>query len=391
MKLLFIQGGSRLKKSDKGFWYTDGNFTSDVWERYLNVADTLTIVLRCEENIYTDEYCTSHFNKVIICNKVNIIGVDDLMSFSKITNIFVWKRICDTIYKEVKKADKCVIRSASFYTDIAERACSKYGKPYLFEVTGFAKESMRNHSFIGKLLAGYFENTCIRIAHNAQCAIYVTSEALQKRYPCKGEMLGCSDVVIKMHDRNVLNKRINKTNKLIKKIKIGTAAFLDVRWKGQDLVIKAIAELKEKHNIDVHYEMVGLGSGKYLKDLSQKLGVSSNIHVLGAKTHDEIFDWLDSIDIYIQPSYQEGLCRAIVEAMSRACPVVSSDAGGNNELVKSKYIFPCGDYFSLAEKIRLIIPYLKEEAIYSFEKSLEFNSENLNKRRQRFLNKFIKK
>ena len=29
MKILFIQGGSRLKLAENGKWYTDGNFTDD--------------------------------------------------------------------------------------------------------------------------------------------------------------------------------------------------------------------------------------------------------------------------------------------------------------------------------------------------------------------------
>lgn len=59
--------------------------------------------------------------------------------------------------------------------------------------------------------------------------------------------------------------------------------------------------------------------------------------------HDKIFEWLDTIDIYIQPSYQEGLCRSVVEAMSRACPVICSDACGERELANEKFIFKRGD------------------------------------------------
>lgn len=59
------------------------------------------------------------------------------------------------------------------------------------------------------------------------------------------------------------------------------------------------------------------------------------VSILGAKPHSEVFSWLDSIDIYVQPSFMEGLCRSIVEAMSRACPVICTNVGGNYELVSS--------------------------------------------------------
>ncbi len=41
------------------------------------------------------------------------------------------------------------------------------------------------------------------------------------------------------------------------------------------------------------------------------MGLENQIKLLGPLSHDEIFEWLDSIDIYIQPSLLEGLPRAL--------------------------------------------------------------------------------
>lgn len=51
MKLLFIQGGSRLKQSEDGRWFTDSNFTKEVWQRYMDLCDEFVIILR-QEKIY---------------------------------------------------------------------------------------------------------------------------------------------------------------------------------------------------------------------------------------------------------------------------------------------------------------------------------------------------
>jgi hypothetical protein len=48
MKLLFIDGGSRLKLSKDGRWFTDGTFTEEVWNRYISICQELTIILRKE-------------------------------------------------------------------------------------------------------------------------------------------------------------------------------------------------------------------------------------------------------------------------------------------------------------------------------------------------------
>ena len=71
-----------------------------------------------------------------------------------------------------------------------------------------------------------------------------------------------------------------------------------------------------------------------------------------------MFKFYENIDVYIQPSYQEGLCRSIVEAMSKACPVVCSDAGGNYELIQEEFIFHKGNSKALQKKIEYIRNYL---------------------------------
>lgn len=138
-----------------------------------------------------------------------------------------------------------IIRSlGNIYTNTALKYAQKYHKPYLVEVTGFAWESLWYHSLHGKFVAGFKENQYKRLMKNVKYGVYVTNEALQKRYPCKGEMLGCSDVELMPSDDKLLENRILKIQKNTGRIVLGTAAFLDVGWKGQEYVIRAMGELK---------------------------------------------------------------------------------------------------------------------------------------------------
>ena len=387
MNLLFIQGGSRLKESKSGNLYVDGNFSADVWERYLSICDNLTVILRKEKRLYEEGFAEQNFNKIPVLRKMHVVPVDDIVSAP-----FKFYDVKASIYDEISKVDKVIIRSCSLYTIVAYKACIEYGKPYLFESTGFIRESLKYHSLLGNFISPFFERMCVRIAEKAQCAIYVTSDALQKRYPCSsGNMLGCSDVQLQQIDNAVLDKRlahIKRSNGGM--IKIGTAAFLDVKWKGQYLVIKALAVLKAKGINNISYELVGIGNGKSLMALADKLGVSQQVHILGAKTHEEVFNWMDSIDLYVQPSYQEGLCRAIVEAMSRACPVICSDAGGNYELVDRDYIFPCGDYLKLAELIERNISNFPLMAKNNFLHVMDYEKTKLDNKRTMFFDEFVK-
>lgn len=395
MKLVFIQGGTRLKRAEDGRWFTDPNFTKEVWCRYTNLCDELVIILRQEKTIYSIAEAECRFNPIPVDTKIKVVPVDDITRPKwNIINIVKRRRIAETIQREVADADKVIIRSASFYTDICQKACVKYKKHYIFEVTGFALEGLSHHSLLGKLSANYFEHMTKRTAAGAECAIYVTNEALQKRYPCK-KMLGCSDVVIGETDENMLNRRLTHIDAKVRELqagkgflRLGTAAFLDVKWKGQENVIRALAELKKKGVTNIQYEMIGMGNGTRLRRLVDELGMQEQIIFGGAKPHNEVFAWLDDIDIYIQPSYQEGLCRIIVEAMSRACPVICSDTGGNYELVNKDYIFPCGDYVKLASLIEKMRWHFAGEAKRNFEHSKDFEPNKLDNIRNSFLREF---
>jgi len=393
MKILFIQGGSRLKQDTEGNWYTDPNFNDDVWKRYVDLADSLTILLRRERKIYTKEYALQKFNKVLDDSRIRIVPlVDFTESKLSMLNPFVYKEIKRVIFAEVQKADKCFIRSGSHYTRVAYNACIKYHKPYLFEATGFAYESFSHHSFIGRIIANKVENDYRLMARDAVQATYVTSEALQKRYPCaSGKMIGVSNVQLSALDDSILTKRLKKiqNGQSSDTIVLGTAAFLDVKWKGQYLVIKALAELKRQGYTNFRYELLGMGTGQELIKLAESLGVKDEVKVIGAVPHSKVFEWLDSLDIYIQPSFQEGLCRAIIEAMSRGLPVVCSNTGGNYELIDNDYIFDCGDYNKMSSLLIDIQDHLSEQSKKNFEESKKYEKSMLDSRRKAFFREFV--
>ena len=393
MKILFIQGGSRLKQDTEGNWYTDPNFNDDVWKRYVDLADSLTILLRRERKIYTKEYALQKFNKVLDDSRIRIVPlVDFTESKLSMLNPFVYKEIKRVIFAEVQKADKCFIRSGSHYTRVAYDACIKYHKPYLFEATGFAYESFSHHSFIGRIIANKVENDYRLMARDAVQATYVTSEALQTRYPCaSGKMIGVSNVQLSALDDSILTKRLKKiqNGQSSDTIVLGTAAFLDVKWKGQYLVIKALAELKRQGYTNFRYELLGMGTGQELIKLAESLGVKDEVKVIGAVPHSKVFEWLDSLDIYIQPSFQEGLCRAIIEAMSRGLPVVCSNTGGNYELIDNDYIFDCGDYNKMSSLLIDIQDHLSEQSKKNFEESKKYEKSMLDSRRKAFFREFV--
>lgn len=395
MKLLFIQGGSRVRCSKNGACYVDGNFNNDIWKRYKNYCDELTIVLRRCSEIFEENEISSKFNK--IDTKILKLQLVDDIYLPRLNFFNVKKKIQikEIIKNEVKNADKVIIRSiGNFYTNTALKYCKKYKKSYLIEVTGFAFEGLWYHSLLGKISAIPREIKLKRSIRKSPYAVYVTNKSLQKRYPCNGQSIGCSDVEIQNFDEDLLNNRITKIENYNENhiYKLGTAAFMNVKWKGQQDVIKALYELKKIGITNFEYELIGAGDTTFLKELIKKYNLDHQVKILGVRRHEEVFEWMDNVDIYIQPSYQEGLCRAIIEAMSRACPVIASDTGGNPELIDCEFIFKKGNIKELKTilKKKITKENLKMQSNLNFNNSKLYEKELLDLRRNEFYEKFIK-
>ncbi len=76
---------------------------------------------------------------------------------------------------------------------------------------------------------------------------------------------------------------------------------------------------------------------------------------------------------YIQPSKQEGLPRALIEAMNKACPALGARTAGIPELLSEECIFKPGSVSQIVEIIKLIDQqWLIREAGMNFEASKDY-------------------
>ncbi len=61
------------------------------------------------------------------------------------------------------------------------------------------------------------------------------------------------------------------------------------------------------------------------------------------------------MDLYLQFSKIEGLPRALIEAIARGCPAISSNVGGINELLSMETLVNSGDSLALSNKISRLL------------------------------------
>lgn len=274
----------------------------------------------------------------------------------------------------------------------AIKHAKRMNKPYFIAVVGCTWDALWNYNWKGKLMALPSFLSMRRVISKAPFVLYVTQSFLQRRYPCHGITVGCSNVEIGDMSQSVLNRRLLKIERFDtgQKVNIATVAAVNVRYKGQEFVIKAISILNHKLGFKYHYYLIGGGDNSYLMSLTRKLNLEEYVHFLGPKPHEEIWDYLDKMDLYIQPSKQEGLPRALVEAMSRALPAFGSRTAGIPELLLEECLFDNGDVKGIVKLLSsLSIDKVREYANVNFKKASEYTSDVLSKRRKNFFDEVL--
>lgn len=112
---------------------------------------------------------------------------------------------------------------------------------------------------------------------------------------------------------------------------VGTAARLAPE-KGLDVLIESISLLGPTHS-GVKVRIAGQGRmAEALGELAQTLGVSSQIEFLGMV--DDMSAFYQELDVFVLPSFTEGLPRTAIEAMASGVPVIATRVGGVSELVR---------------------------------------------------------
>lgn len=317
-------------------------------------------------------------------------GFIQIPDFKSIRTYFKHKSIAKKIIiSAVNEHDLIIVRLPSAAGTIAFNEAVRINKPVLVEFVACVYDALWNYDWRGKLLAHYKLHQYKQLMKKASHTIFVTKEFLQSRYPAGGKAIGCSDVEILPPQDHILENRINRYRKENEVLILGTVAALNVPYKGQADVIKAIGIMK-KQGFLLKYKLVGQGSPASLEAAILKYDVAGLVEIIGHLQHNEIFNFLEEIDIYIQPSKVEGLPRAVIEAMSKACPVFGSNIGGIPELIDKNCLFDPGNIDEIIIKLKQINNnWLKLQAEKNFETAKEYQKEILEIRRTSFYTQFL--
>ncbi|SIS82759.1 glycosyltransferase family 4 protein [Salimicrobium salexigens] len=386
MEVLFCHDGP-LRKDEQGNYYGTAH-NDDTFKRYYNIADNVSVAIR------VNDISKSEAKKDLSKITVSPFEVVECPNVSSLKGILIKRKKTREIIKEaVLNSDYVVVRLPSVIGFIGIDFAKKLNKPYLVEMVACPWDAFWNHSWKGKVVAPFMYFATKKRVKNARYTVYVTNNFLQNRYPTKGEYVNCSNVSLNNFDDSVYYNRINKIKNLNdeSKIIIGTTAAVNVRYKGQKYIIEALGELKKSGIQNFEYQLVGGGDQSYLKSIAEKHNVLEQVKFFGSMPHSKVFDWLERIDIYAQPSRQEGLPRGLIEAMSKGLPAFGANTAGIPELLNEDFIFS-NTKRNIKEICDILISFDKNLMLYqaeiNFEESKKYNKETIEERRRKFFSKF---
>ncbi|WP_256393053.1 glycosyltransferase family 4 protein [Natronoarchaeum rubrum] len=118
---------------------------------------------------------------------------------------------------------------------------------------------------------------------------------------------------------------------------IGTAAVLSER-KGLQYLIDAVATL-QKNGKDIELRIAGESPDNSENEYEQKLRTQIQKNDLGDSIRllgwvEDMPSFFDELDVFVLPSFGEGIPGAVREALAMERPVVATDVGGTSEVVQ---------------------------------------------------------
>ena len=338
MNTTFFHDSTIIQYNNK--YYSSGQLNNDKIEEYRKYFGDISVAVKVS-NTFNDKIvnCDNEFKDL------NVIKIKN--NYSDVFKL---------VKEQVIKSDFAIIRLPSVIGSVACHYVRKYNKPYFIELVGCPRDALWYHGGIKhKLLLPLMYFITKREVKKSNYTIYVTEKFLQKRYKTTGESLGCSDVQVKANNNEIINIRNKKIDQIDKNYiyKIGLIGALDLNYKGHETALKALANIKDEINFELHF--LGRGKGEKWVNLAKKLGVVDKVYFDEIIPHYKIFDWFDSIDVFLNPSLTEGLPRALIEAMSRGCLCFGTRVGGIPELLDNECIVKKKDFRTLSYKILSIL------------------------------------
>ena len=367
----------------KGKYYARTQEKYDFYQRYLRVFEQLRLVTRCVEEEQLGK---------------SRVALDDPRIEYIPMPFFSGPLHYAENYLRIGKAvrhitDGCNAAILRLPSTIAQRVCDqvkKTGIPYATELVFDAKDAYESAtSIVERLMWKVIHRQMIDDCEKAEGVSCVTERYMQQHYTSKKENAFFSNYSsITLYDSFYSAPRKYPSKEVFKIAHVCTQVQFNGR-KGYNEIIDALKILKERGvKVEVNFAGPDYHDGiALLTEYAKKHGVGEMVNFVGGVTREQLSSYLEESDLYVMPTWAEGLPRVIIEAMAKGLPCVTTPVSGNPELVSEHFLVEYHDVEKLADRIEELIT---NKELYeatsreNFERSRKYEASVLEKRRDEF-------
>ncbi|MGI8486462.1 MAG: glycosyltransferase [Thermomicrobiales bacterium] len=347
MKLVVTAEHHFVRSPDGTHWGPD-SMTYRFWERYLDVFDRVSVVVRVRNvDRVSAEFTRADGPGATIRGMPEYTGPREYLR--------VRREFQRAAANATGPDDAVLLRvGCSPLAAAVESELGKRNQPFGVEVITdpymvFAPGAIRHplRPAFRRMYTRQLQRQCT----NAVAATYVTRAALQERYPAGATTFVTSYSDVDLPPQALVDRgRSGELRGSVPTVvSIGSMAQL---YKGFDVLIDAIARCAQR---GLNVNLILVGDGKHRPELEhqvRQLGLQRQVTFTGQLAGGTaVRTELDKADLFVLASRTEGLPRAIIEAQARALPCLGTRIGGIPELLDETCLVRPDDAEDLAESM----------------------------------------
>ena len=386
MTALIVTCAHAFKTTD-GKFYTLSVHGYEFFKRYLRVFDNIKVVARTKHvaDIDKDKHILMSGEGLTIYELPYYRGMRELIkrlpSLIKTTRGASFD--CDCIIYRVPQVE-------SYLTFIFGR---NKRKPFAVEVVADPLGIPMLNWIMKKIAVAMLR----LMTKKANGAAYVTETYLQSLYPNTAMKKGESNRYfqstyssIVLDEADIKEAKLYKDKNTVFEL-VHVSNAIENNDKGLKTFINVINELNDR-GYSITGCVVGDGSAKpFFESYAHKLGVADKVRFIGRLSSKEsLLERISKSDMFLFPTYSEGLPRVLIEAGACGLPILSTPVAGIPEIVEEKYLFSPEDTNGFVNMIiHLISNPLELEAMSkaNIEMAKRYTNEQLQKKRDAFYSK----
>jgi len=357
-------------------------FGDSFWQRYLEVFDSLRVICRARP-------LTDRDQGYVFCNDPRIQF--EPVPYYEGPQGFFWKSLAirRRMWQWLTPGEAYILRVPQILPNVAFSVLKKKRIPFGVEVVGdpwdLYAPGAESHP-LRPLIRRWSSSRLREICARAEASSYVTQAALQRRYPPADGSFTTHCSSVELEKIEAVPRKFIFNQRPAHLLFVGA---LNRLYKGQDTLLEAVSVCC--HQLQLPVRLTVVGEGQYLprlRQLASELKIVQRVEFAGGLPRGEaVFQKMVQADLFVLPSRQEGLPRAMIEAMGTGLPCIASDVGGISELLDASSLVPPDNPLRLAEAIVKLVQNpqrMEAESVRNLQTASDYISAALRPRRVRF-------